>query len=107
MNNNYIIIVILGMAIVTYIPRILPMIIFSKNDMPESIKDIMKFIPIAILSSLIAKDIFFNGDNLYLSFTNPKIISGIIVILVACKFKSIAVSIAVGAISIFLFGVVL
>lgn len=107
MNNNYIIIVILGMAIVTYIPRILPMIIFSKNDMSESIKDIMKFIPIAILSSLIAKDIFFNGDNLYLSFTNPKIISGIIVLLVAYKFKSIAVSIAVGAISIFLFGIIL
>ncbi|MCC0651072.1 MULTISPECIES: AzlD domain-containing protein [unclassified Clostridioides] len=107
MNNNYIIIVILGMAIVTYIPRILPMIIFSKNDMPESIKDIMKFIPIAILSSLIAKDIFFNGDNLYLSFTNPKIISSIIVLLVAYKFKSIAVSIAVGAISIFLFGIIL
>lgn len=107
MNNNYIIIVILGMAIVTYISRILPMIIFSKNDMPESIKDIMKFIPIAILSSLIAKDIFFSGDNLYISFTNPKIISGIIVLLVAYKFKSIAVSIAVGAISIFLFGIIL
>ncbi|CZR98693.1 MULTISPECIES: AzlD domain-containing protein [unclassified Clostridioides] len=107
MNTNYILVVILGMAIVTYIPRILPMIILSKNDMPDSIKDIMKFIPIAILSSLIAKDIFFNGDNLYMSLTNPKIISGIIVLLVAYKFKSIAISIAVGAISICFFGVIL
>ncbi|HBG5343213.1 TPA: AzlD domain-containing protein [Clostridioides difficile] len=106
MNTNYILLVILGMSIVTYIPRILPMIIFSKNDMPESIRDIMKFIPIAILSSLIAKDIFFNGNNLYLSITNPKILSGLIVLLVAYKFKSIAVSIAVGAISICFFGVI-
>lgn len=104
MNNNYILFTIIGMAIVTYIPRVLPMLIFSKKEMPEDLKEIMKFIPVAILSSLVAKDIFFNGDNLELYLTNPKIIASLIVLLIAYKFKSIGISIATGIISIYLLG---
>ncbi len=45
------------MYIVTYLPRVLPMLIFSK-EMPDFLKKIMKFIPVAILTSLTAKDVF-------------------------------------------------
>lgn len=34
MNNNYIFFIIIGMYIVTYLPRVLPMLIFSK-EMPD------------------------------------------------------------------------
>ncbi|EQF24061.1 branched-chain amino acid transport family protein [Clostridioides difficile CD160] len=108
MNNNYYILcIIIGMYIVTYLPRVLPMLIFSKKEMPEFLKKIMKFIPVAILTSLTAKDVFFNGDNLYLSISNPKIISFLVVLLVAYKFKSIGISIVTGVISIYLFGIIL
>ena len=90
MNNNYIFFIIIGMYIVTYLPRVLPMLIFSKKEMPDFLKKIMKFIPVAILTSLTAKDVFFNGDSLYLSIANPKIIS-----------------IITGVISIYLFGIIL
>lgn len=106
MNNNYIFFIIIGMYIVTYLPRVLPMLIFSKKEMPD-LKKIMKFIPVAILTSLTAKDVFFNGDSLYLSIANPKIISFMIVLLVAYKFKSIGISIITGVISIYLFGIIL
>ena len=50
MNNNYIFFIIIGMYIVTYLPRVLPMLIFSKKEMPDFLKKIMKFIPIFIYS---------------------------------------------------------
>ncbi|MGO0905434.1 AzlD domain-containing protein [Clostridioides difficile] len=106
-HSNYIFFIIIGMYVVTYLPRVLPILIFSKKDMPEFLKKIMKFIPVAILTSLTAKDVFFNGDNLYLSVVNPKIISFLIVLLVAYKFKSIGISIVTGVISIYLFGFIM
>ncbi len=44
------------MYIVTYLPRVLPMLIFSKRCL--IFEKIMKFIPVAILTSLTAKDVF-------------------------------------------------
>ncbi|WP_131077663.1 AzlD domain-containing protein, partial [Clostridioides difficile] len=67
MNNNYIFFIIIGMYIVTYLPRVLHMLIFSKKEMTDFLKKIMKFITVAILTFLTAKDVFFNGDRIYLS----------------------------------------
>uniref|UniRef100_UPI0010337D08 AzlD domain-containing protein n=1 Tax=Clostridioides difficile TaxID=1496 RepID=UPI0010337D08 len=50
MNNNYIFFIIIGMYIVTYLPRVLPLLIFSKKEMTDFLNKIMKYIPVAILT---------------------------------------------------------
>ncbi|WP_250675131.1 AzlD domain-containing protein (plasmid) [Paraclostridium ghonii] len=107
MNNNYILLIILGMAIVTYVPRVLPLVIFSKNDMSDNVKTFLKYIPITIFSALITKDIFFSGNNLDISINNIKILAAIFVSVIAYKYKSIGLSILTGVISIYLLGVIL
>lgn len=96
--NLNVLIVILGVAIVTYIARALPILVLANKELPSDLKIWMKYIPPAIFAALILPDICnFNGD---LSFVNPKFFSSIIVFLVSYKTKSLALSIIFGVISI-------
>ncbi|TQQ85527.1 AzlD domain-containing protein [Peptacetobacter hominis] len=107
MSNTYIFLICLGMGIVTYIPRVLPLILFSDREMPDGLKEALKFVPVAMLSALIAKDVFFRDDTLFLSLSNPKLLAFLIVIFVAAKFKSIMASLVVGTAAVFIFSLIL
>ncbi|HHT49827.1 MAG TPA: AzlD domain-containing protein [Firmicutes bacterium] len=48
---------ILGMAVVTYLPRLLPMFLFSAEKLPSLIKRFLDFIPYAVLTTLIFPEI--------------------------------------------------
>lgn len=45
--------IIVGMAIVTYIPRFLPMFAFDEQNIPKRIKQFLNYIPYAALGALI------------------------------------------------------
>ena len=53
MNNPSIYLMILGMAIVTYLPRLLPLVFLHKLELPPFIRKFLKCIPYTILGGLI------------------------------------------------------
>ncbi|WP_349409669.1 AzlD domain-containing protein [Pseudalkalibacillus sp. SCS-8] len=62
MSETYIWI-ILGMAIVTYIPRMLPLVALNTESIPPFLRGVLKNVPFAILGALIFPGILtFNGD---------------------------------------------
>ena len=75
--------------------------------MPNWLKEALKFVPVAMLSALVAKDVFFKDDALFMSLSNPKILAFVLVAIVAAKFKSIPISLVVGVGSIFIFSTIL
>jgi branched-subunit amino acid transport protein len=96
LSNLNIYLLIIGIAILTYIPRSLPIIYLSKKELPEWLKDWMKFIPSGIFAALILPDIIIQDGSLNLGFTNIKLIASILVLIIAIKKKSLGLSIAVG-----------
>lgn len=96
LSNLNIYLLIIGIAILTYIPRSLPIIYLSKKDLPQWLKDWMKFIPSGIFAALILPDILIQDGSLNVSFTNIKLIASILVLIIAMKRKSLGLSIAVG-----------
>ncbi|MBM7557972.1 AzlD domain-containing protein [Halanaerobacter jeridensis] len=50
---NNLILIIIGMAVVTYIPRLLPLALFSNLHLPPFFKRFLEFIPYTALSALI------------------------------------------------------
>lgn len=96
LSNLNIYLLILGVAIFTYIPRSLPIIYLSKKDLPQWLIDWMKFIPSGIFAALILPDILIQDGSLNIGLTNIKLISATLVIIVAMKKKSLGLSIAVG-----------
>ena len=94
-------VLILGMAVVTFIPRALPIILFANQDISPNVKKWLTYIPGSVFAALVFSDVFFWENHLSVSLlTNKKIIPSIIVLLVALKTKSLMWSIIVGVLSL-------
>lgn len=52
-----ILIVILGAALVTVIPRVLPLVVLARIDLPAGVKAWLAYVPIAILAALTAGEL--------------------------------------------------
>ena len=55
--------IILGMAVVTFVPRFLPMAMLSKWTLPEKMKQGLDFMPTAILSAIVFPLLFFDNAS--------------------------------------------
>jgi len=68
MNN--ILIIVLLMALVTYIPRLLPLVFVKADKLPEKFKLFLSYIPFAVLGALIIPDGLTGiPDSLWISVT--------------------------------------
>ncbi len=96
------ILIILGMSIVTYIPRALPIIVLSKFKLPDWFLRWLKYIPIAILSALLFPQIMIFEDHVNISLDNKNLLAAIPSLLAAYKTKSLFITVLVGIISMLL-----
>lgn len=99
--NSQFLLLIMGMAVVSYIPRIVPMMYFAKREIPQWFQDWMKYVPAALFAALFFKDVFIVDHN-FSFFSNMKIIAALVVIGVAYKTKSMGISVIAGLGSILL-----
>jgi branched-subunit amino acid transport protein len=73
MDQKAIFLTILGMAVVTAGPRILPVWLLAERDLPPLVERWLKYIPVAVLSALLLPSLLlpegafdFSSSNLYL-----------------------------------------
>lgn len=100
LSINYILLTILGCAIVTWLSRIVPFVLLKKFDMPKPLVEYLSFVPIVIMSALWFNSLFIqrigelpeiNYENLLASL--PTVVSAIIS-------KSLLVIVVVGILSL-------
>ena len=56
---------ILGMAVVTYIPRVIPLTFLEGRELPAAVQNVLRNIPYAVLGALIFPAIFFIQENVW------------------------------------------
>ncbi len=83
---------VLLMALVTYLPRMLPLAIFRKPLRSRFIKSFLKYVPFAVLGALTFPDIFYSTGTLATA------ICGTIAALILAYFERSLVTVALGAI---------
>lgn len=99
--TNQQLLLILGMAIVTYLPRVLPLLVLSNRSIPEKVSKWMSFIPVSIFAALIFSDIFFWQSQFNVNpLVNIKLLPSILVLLVAYKTKNLLWSMIFGILAI-------
>ncbi|MBW8349685.1 AzlD domain-containing protein [Bacillus sp. IITD106] len=59
MSSSIIVLTIIGMGLVTYIPRMVPFIMFQGKELPPFIQGVLKNVPYATLGALIFPAVFF------------------------------------------------
>lgn len=90
-----ILILILGMGLVTFIPRLLPMAFLTRWVIPERVKMGLGYIPIAILSAIVFPILFFNEGG-KVEIQPHYLFSAIPVFIFAWKVKSLWASVILG-----------
>lgn len=102
-----IVLMIAGMAAVTFITRFAFIVLFKKTPFDERLSRWLRFIPIAILSTLIAPTILMPQGFLNLSLHNSYLLAGITSAGVALKTRNIIATVCAGMAVILLLRAVL
>jgi len=91
------------MMLVTALPRILPLLLLSKISIPPLVMRWLRFIPVAVLSALLAPEIFQPAGSWNFSPLNPHVLSAIACFAVVFKTRNIFLTIFAGMIGIVFF----
>lgn len=102
MSNQTFILVILGTMIVTYIPRMLPLVVLTKFKLSKRTEQFLYYIPVAILGSILTTSVVLKDDALDLSFGNEYLIAAILTIVVARFTKRVDIIVISGIVFTFI-----
>ena len=86
---------ILGMFVVTYIPRFLPFVALAKVQVPTVVKKWLDLIPASILSAILIPELIVQQSG-QVEIFQPKFLVAIPTFFVAVKTKSLAGSVVFG-----------
>jgi branched-subunit amino acid transport protein len=88
--------IIIGMGIVTYIPRWLPLLFLTRHRLSPWLIAWLDFIPAAILSAIIVPSIVTIGDPRQLEWFKPDLWVAFPTLIFALKTKSLAGTVITG-----------
>lgn len=91
-----IVLVFLGMGLVTYLPRWLPVFFLARQPMPQWFVEWLDLIPAAILSALIFGDLFISPEPTRFVPLHAKSVVAIPTFLFALKTKSLGGTVVLG-----------
>lgn len=97
MSTAQYVLAIFLMSLVTFLPRLLPVLLLSKRDLPLSLIRWLSFIPAAVLAALLAPALLAPAGNLSLSVSdNPGFWVSLPVFLVAFLSRSLFATVLTG-----------
>ncbi len=88
---------ILGMALVTYVPRFMPLMILRKSNINERFRLFLTFIPYTSLSILLIRGVLTAEASMRL----PTILGILVASLIAYKHKNLILSVLAGILTAF------
>ena len=100
-----ILLLIAGMAAVTFLPRFIPLALFTRWSLPEGTKRALHFMPTAIMAAIVFP-ILFSSPEGNISFEPRLILAAIPVFLVALKTKNLWVSVVLGMLLYWISGLI-
>lgn len=89
--------IIFGGAVVTILPRVLPVMLISKINLNKKVEIFLKYIPISILTALVFSEIMISNNKLSINLS--VLIAAVITCITAIKKNNLLLTVIVGVIS--------
>jgi len=102
-----ILLLFLGMALVTYLPRMVPLVVLSRFRLPPLLLRWLEFVPVAVLSALLASGLLVQQGKLALPPDHPEVLAAIPAFLVALWTRSLMGTVLTGIIAMALLRLIL
>lgn len=96
MDQTLIFATIVGMALVTYVPRAAPLIALASRNLPPVVVRWLGFVPTAVLSAMLAPCLLMQDGAVSLSVDNLFLLAAVPTFLTAIFTRSFFGSVAVG-----------
>lgn len=92
---------IVAMATVTYIPRLVPLVLLSGRTLPRPVMAWLRLLPAALLGALVAQAVAMpDGDNVInLTIHNPSVVPALVAAVTAWRFRSLALTVLSGMVT--------
>lgn len=88
--------VMIAIGVLTFATRLSFIALLERFNVPEGLRRGLGFVPIAVLSAIIAPELAAYDGALHLSPLNPRLLAGIVATVVAYKTKNVILTIIVG-----------
>jgi len=98
---------LIGMGLVTYLPRMLPLVALAQRRLPQGLIDWLGQIPVAILAALVAPGLFIDGTAANFTLTRLDLWVAIPTLLFALKTRSLGGTVFVGMVLFWVGGLLL
>lgn len=96
--------IIAGMALVTYIPRFLPLMVLSSRNLNQHLVRWLEMVPPSVLAALLVQELFFtqgeNGKTLFISLDNVYLLAFVPTVAVGWFTRSFFGTVAAGMASV-------
>jgi branched-subunit amino acid transport protein len=90
-------IMVAGMALVTFLIRYPTMVLVGKIPLPDRVFRALRYVPPAVLAAIIAPSLLMpDGQTLFISPTNSYLVAGIATVLIAWRSKNLLLTIVLG-----------
>ena len=89
-------IVMISLGLLTFAIRLSFIALLERFNLPRNFQAALRFVPIAVLSALIAPELVYYNNALALSPVNPRLVAGLAATLVAYKTRSVIWTITAG-----------
>lgn len=89
-------------GLITFGIRFSLIYLFGRFEIPETMRRALHYVPPAVLSAIILPELLLRDGNLDLTFTNTRLLAGIIAIVTAWFTRNTLITILVGMAALFL-----
>lgn len=91
-----ILIIIVGSALVTFIPRVLPLMLLSQMELPKWLIRWLKNVPVAVMAALLAQELLLSDNHFSLSENILKLLAAVPAFIIAIFTKSLLGTVLAG-----------
>ena len=89
-------------GLLTYLTRLSSIISYGRFEMPDQVKRALRFVPVAVLTAIFLPDLVYIQDELILSLRNPRLLAGLLAIIVAWRTKNVIYTIVIGMLALWI-----
>jgi branched-subunit amino acid transport protein len=96
MDQKAVFLTILGMALVTYIPRLLPVWVLSSKSLPPLVVKWLRYVPVAVLAAMLFPSLLLQEGQVDVELDNLFLWAAVPTFLIAWKKRSLFGAVIVG-----------
>lgn len=100
--SSYVLLIIIGSAVVTFIPRVLPLALLSRIQIPDWGINWLKHVPIAVMAALLAQELFISDNQFSITDHLLELGAAIPTFIIAILTRSLLGTVLIGLASLML-----